>query len=810
MRHGQPACPAGLVPTLKHTAAILVAAATLSGCLEIEPESISLTADVGETDSETITLTNTGNEQVTFTVTPPDIDFAVVKPSPNSVDVGPDRTKEIRVEAECKAVGSTGGAEGEIAIVSEPVSVRVSQNKTSWLQERVLATGISLDLTCNAAETGTRPSRLTVESTSLSGHVGIPIHPEGDGEYISYENISEKTVEVEIILPPIDSASVELSREVISPMEAGGHNYHFLKTATCHRAGQHQGVVRDRPVGESQWSEGAVLFVLKCFAAPGETGRPSLVSLELFQGPPIYKKDYRTGEVFPPPGSPVNLSRPERGGRSASKWKPSVCATDVPVGECLLYVYPSKDDAWQPENAGLATAIWGRRTALAVTVFHLNENDRLEVSARIGETDLIPVGEPIDDGSPRTKDPPPQPIVVDDGFETVTVFDIERALYKKGNKIEIEVLIDGSPIEGNPLALFGETVDEVRVTWVPIRLPGDQPQRRLSKEDAVQRMGEIASILPIGPFQAKIWPDEVLLPDTCTTIFCIGSEFNAFNYEHNSNSEIFFGYWDAKDLCGGGVTLARNAAIGGICFAADYPELPSFPQFTLRVHAHEFAHLFGLTHIYDEDAETRGAISGGNPATNDYPYPGGGHDTGPARGWDHISNRFVGPNDEPHHLDIMGITGPGEWVASDFSHQLMALRLQSWNTLPDEAPSTQGRKLPSALAAHSATDGQLPRSIAIAGSISPGGHATISLSVTTNNPPWTPLAEGEHTIIVYDSSGGPLHSEPVQAEAGHGDHAFWGARVPYFENAATVEFITSGGSHAERGISRSDMGGESR
>ena len=58
-----------------------------------------------------------------------------------------------------------------------------------------------------------------------------------------------------------------------------------------------------------------VPFVLRCQAEQAEAGT-HLVSLELFQGPPIYKKDYRAGTET----DPVTLARPENGATPSELW----------------------------------------------------------------------------------------------------------------------------------------------------------------------------------------------------------------------------------------------------------------------------------------------------------------------------------------------------------------------------------------------------------------------------------------------------------------------------------------------------------
>ena len=77
-----------------------------------------------------------------------------------------------------------------------------------------------------------------------------------------------------------------------------------------------------------------VPFVLRC---QDETGA-HLVSLELFQGPPIYKKDYRAGTET----EPVTLGSARERGRPSEGVGTIPSRTRTPGSG----TYPSKDEAW--------------------------------------------------------------------------------------------------------------------------------------------------------------------------------------------------------------------------------------------------------------------------------------------------------------------------------------------------------------------------------------------------------------------------------------------------------------------------------
>ncbi len=135
----------------------------------------------------------------------------------------------------------------------------------------------------------------------------------------------------------------------------------------------------------------------------------------------------------------------------------------------------------------------------------------------------------------------------------------------------------------------------------------------------------------------------------------------------------------------------------------------------------------------------------------------------------------------------------GEWVVSDFSYQLMALFQQS----PSHAYSATGCEVGTEAAtlvtkSTRPVAAPPPRSIALAGTLSDAGLATITLAEPNGNPPWRARSAGGFTLEVLDAGGGVLHREPlVVSHAGH-DHglghrpALWSTRVPYRTGAETV------------------------
>ena len=509
-----------------------------------------------------------------------------------------------------------------------------------------------------------------------------------------------------------------------------------------------------------------VPFVLRCRDEAGT----HLVSLELFQGPPIYKKDYRAGTE----SEPVTLARPENGAKASELWVDT--DKDEDTG---LYFYPSKDEAWSVDNNGFVTAIWNRRAAVAVTVFHMDDSPLPEFSASVGGAGLpVLLQETERDG---------------DGFETVTVFDVGRNLYERGNLLDVSVKTDGGDLTDR-LALFGETVEPIQVTWIPI----DVPEFPAQIVDAEQYMGGLESWLPIADRVTGIGPTMqyeetgVEGPGLRAHPFEALEQIRKHHVLHAcAYDEIYIGYWnvqtmfdaDGRAALGGIAAGGETHAVGTSIVDVSSPPSPAAVWGAHIVNVHEVGHLFDLLHVPACGREDQWSATG-------YPYEESA--LGPSRSWDFLLSRFVDDRD-PDILDFMskcGFLG----AVSDFSYQLMALYRQSpqasgtcENPRDGRGAATTKSHVP-VLGAKSAAVSGSPASLAVTGAVSADGIASISMAQPTDNAPWAVPGEGEFTLELLDAGGTVLYSQPVRAadvDHGHGE-ALWSARVPYLDDTATV------------------------
>ncbi len=576
---------------------------------------------------------------------------------------------------------------------------------------------------------------------------------------------------------PVDfSLDVNGSGLTVSPASgvlAPGAEMAIAVEADCEEPG-----LVDTEIAVSGWTgkQGATVgvpFALEC-ATPIGT---QLMRLEVLQGPPVFRKDYLRGTET----KPVNLHRPENGAEPVPEWQ---SRRDVDDGSGDEY-YPSKDDAWSFDNEGMVTGIWGRRAAVALTAFHEDASPP-ELAATVDSEEL-----------PELKR---ETASFGNGYETVVVFDVAPERYQRGAVLEVAMEADGVSAT-DTLAFFGETVEPLMVTWIPIET-ADFPGPEI---DAEFYMAATASWLPVAETVTGVGPtmtyEEVggEKPGRRYDIVEAAEQLGEHRARHACGyDEIYIGLFNnfamfnAEDSSGA-IGYAGPGIIGStIIHFEDEEILPLDIHHMAMLNAHELGHYFHQSHV--PGCHMRGAT------TVDYPYPEG--KVGPARGWDWISMQFAERDEHlvlsPRHLsrgisDFMMACGV-EWVVSDFSYQLMALYRQS-----PEAERATGCDVGTETArlvtkSTRAVAAPPPRSIALAGTLSDEGLATITLAELNTNAPWRTPRAGRLTLEVLDAGGSVLHREPLTvSHAGH-DHgrgvgdrtALWSTRVPYRTGAETV------------------------
>ena len=620
---------------------------------------------------------------------------------------------------------------------------------------------------------------VTPEAISVSADAGDDVT-----QTLTISNPGDEPVD--FVLRPTDPA---ISLSLASGTLAAGAETETIVSMSCSGT---QGVTGAIRVSSSVGNKTVTIEVpvaLRCYAE----GDTRLVSLELFQGPPIYKKDFETGVEV----GPVSMTRPENG------------ATPLdPVGWNTQEegVFEGKLRAsWSPDNQGVVTAVWRRQASVAVAVRHADDSPVPEVSAEIegpdGDRTALPriYQETERDGG---------------GFLTDTVFYIDRALYDRGAVLYVTLdSNDGQTTER--LALFGEEVMPFQVTWVPVILEDLPEEVDIVPEEWVR--DALLPFFPIGDYETGKGPtlvyeqsesDKSADTPTLDSYDAIEQLIDHRALHACGPLEVYYGVYNRyamlqADLPYQGTSIASVYLFTALGGGPDDPAQDAYPagsRDNLEVLAHEQGHLFTLRHA------PCGPVGYSDP---EYPYEDGA--LGPARSWDFLDARFAGRSGErgvevpakhyrppgTPYSDLMGYCGPG--LISDYNYQRTLLLRQSpvlwegmagaYTELQSECASSPGAKTPTGgLVAKSAPAETAPRSIAITGAVDADGIASVRLIEPTTKPAWPGPASGDLTLIVLDSGGSVLHRQPLlTSPLTHSDgRSAWSARVPYFEDAATV------------------------
>ena len=364
-----------------------IALLALGACrLDISPEEFDLTADVGDTVQETLTLSNPGDDPVDYTLTPAGAGIALSSES-GRVEAG--EQTEVEVSMTCDEAGRVSGSirvraatGNKSSIVEVPVALQCGP-----VRSLLDVTPNSLDLAIEFAE---NIQELLLMANPGDDTVDVTMTPVGGGITLSHRTDR---------LEPGDSAWVGV----------------FI---TCHDAGEVAWAVRFQASAGNGSSTVEVPIVLHCGAIqhvepPELQGGAGLVSIEIFQGPPVYKADFDTGRTY----GPVPMSKPEDG----SPARTPILWTQDELSRSHI--------AWSPGYEGFVTAVWRKRATVAVAVWHPDDTRVPDVTAAIGmdgaRTDLPEIYQETH----RT----------DEGYITDIVFDVERTLFARGAALHVSV-----------------------------------------------------------------------------------------------------------------------------------------------------------------------------------------------------------------------------------------------------------------------------------------------------------------------------------------------------------------------------------
>ena len=490
--------------------------------------------------------------------------------------------------------------------------------------------------------------------------------------------------------------------------------------------------------------------------------------VEFLQGPPTYRKDYRTGEVI----GPIAGNRPENG------------APPRPPQELTI------ENRWSEADQGFVTALWDRWVAVAVAVDHPYSHPLPTLSARVvsakGEAQDIPSVYDVTKTGEAA------------GYRTEMVFDVARELNAPGAVVEITVGGGGSELVES-IPLFGETIEETIMRWVPIET---------ATVPAVDNLGDegytdvLDAYMPIAEYTATVTEPVAY---ELTGDEQEGAEIDdravwdqlkmLQTTEGCGRGDLYIGVYNITGLRNAGVAPTPLAMWGGrgvmVLASGEDHAVNSYWGY-LPGYAHEFAHAHGL---YAHFSCPPYPVTQAEGLRYAYPYEDG--QLGPARGWHRLAGDFMrrgvvvqmGPPprnmDEPR--DIM--TACQVNFVSDFTYQMVLSFMQApfnkaW---VDEARSC--------LAETTAAGGH--RTLAVLGEVSDDGSVTLLDMAVSDRPPWavptaatTPPGMRMWTLEMHDAGGGIVHRQPIPvpdpSRGLAGVERAWSYRVPYPPEAETV------------------------
>ena len=332
-------------------------------------------------------------------------------------------------------------------------------------------------------------------------------------------------------------------------------------------------------------------------------GGAGLASIEIFQGPPVYKADYETGRTY----GQIPMLLPEDG--SAPK------TTPVPWG-----LHPLADEfrwthtAWSPDDEGFVTAIWRKRASVAVAVRHADDTRVPNVVAAIDlnrtRTDLPEIYRETHSTG--------------EAFITDIVFDVERRLYARGAELHVSVN-SGDAQAAERVALFGEEVPPLSVTWIPIILEDIPEEQEIDAEEAMS-VG-VVPWWPIGDYETGVGPtmtykqdEEDLREDTPGIRH--GSAMSQLQHHRLLHAcgaqEIYYGISNSEAMDDAGLIVPQTATAAEDRWLAFSPGVIDrydglSGRYLYGTEAHEMGHMFAIRHSPCNTPMTEGDM---------YPYEG--------------------------------------------------------------------------------------------------------------------------------------------------------------------------------------------
>lgn len=406
---------------------------------------------------------------------------------------------------------------------------------------------------------------------------------------------------------------------------------------------------------------------------------------------------------------------------------------------------------WNGARIERQTPILGRAAALAVRIDHEVPDPPLVITRVLDGQDET-LAERLGEAAPAITEE-----TASGQWRTEYVFNLPGELFQAGNQLVHVIDPDGELAETNeednvsePVVLFGEAPPTFRATFIPIQVPGEEVWH--GDLDPELLMQGVRAKLPIADdYEARI--GSAIESDSDSAGEIVAQVLELWNMEADPD-EFYHG-------------ISRHN-VGGIGFLAGQVAVS-----TLSIHfviPHEFGHNLNLLH-------TPGCFAAG-PDEN-YPYPEGR--LGPVEGWDPSWRIFVSGENE-RYADVMSYCGDYHHI-SDYHYRLATEYWLSFSPGSGAGsaispPDPTGEGVPRTSTAAVSSAGEFA-SLALSGRVDAGGDWSLSQAQLSERAPRPAPEDGEFTLVLFDSAGVQVYSEPLAViSLSEGDDSFWAARTP--------------------------------
>ena len=402
------------------------------------------------------------------------------------------------------------------------------------------------------------------------------------------------------------------------------------------------------------------------------------------------------------------------------------------------------------EPVEFQTPILGRWAMLSVSILHEVPEPPIVVTQVLDSNDHV-----LDDGLaeaavPNTKS-------TGDGiWLTEYYFDLPGELFQAGNKFKHVIDPENELTETNeednvwePFVVYGEEPPPFRVTFIPMQLATDEDEwyENVSFDPEVLMRGALAYLPIADDFEVGLGSayraDEA--EDSLGAIYELTELWNL----RAGSDEFYHGLLSGRH--GGRGWQPGNVAVSGFHIHSTIP--------------HEFGHNLSLGHPPGCEAEY---------LDEDYPYPEG--ELGPTVAWDVNWRRYASASDDLFR-DVMSYCG-GIRSISDYNYRKAAeywLSLGTGSSGVSTSPVFTEKHDSQTYATEEAG------SLALSGRIGAGGVWSLTQAQLSQRDPRPPAADGEFTLILFDSAGVRIYAEPLSItnlSDSNGNASLWAARTP--------------------------------